>query len=87
MKAQQLYILGLLLAGIAILVPGVQGEIDWIRRFLYQPVSSWGENIVLGKQECPDYTVKANFRQDKLIGEWYVVARSESVFDETGMCT
>ena len=24
---------------------------------------------------------------DRLIGDWYVIARSESVFDETGQCT
>jgi hypothetical protein len=31
--------------------------------------------------------VTKNFRQDLLIGEWYVIARSESNMDETGQCT
>ena len=60
------------------------GGIDWVRRFLYQPVSSWADNIVYGKQECPDYNTTKGFRRDQLVGDWYVLARSESVFEETG---
>jgi len=77
-----------LLFSTATLISSVQSEnINYITRFLYNPVSSWGDNIVLGKQECPDYKAVKPYRQDKLIGDWYVMHRSESNLDENGLCT
>ena len=78
---------GLLLIG-AIMISSVNSEeINYITRFLYNPVSAWGDNIVFGKRECPDYTPVKPFRMDKLVGEWYVMHRSESNLDENGLCT
>ena len=49
----QLYVISLLVAGLTILIPPVNSAydpgIDWVRRFLYNPVSNWAENIVYGK--------------------------------------
>ena len=87
---QKLIVVSMLFVGMITLIQPVNSitaGMDWISRFLYQPVSNWGTNIVMGKQDCPDYNVTQNYRQDKLIGDWYVVARSESVLEETGQCT
>lgn len=50
---KSVYMTGLLVAGISVLLQPVNsaqtGGIDWVRRFLYQPVSSWADAIVYGR--------------------------------------
>lgn len=63
-------------------------HMDYIHKFLVSPIRAWSETIMLGKKTCPDKdsTDVKDFNLPKLLGDWYVIWRSYSAFEESGHC-
>jgi len=77
---------------ILILLSAVEAQtafhMDYIHKFLVSPIRAWSETIMMGKRTCPDKdsTDVKDFNLPKLMGDWFVLFRSYSAFEENGHC-
>lgn len=61
---------------------------DYVHKFLVSPVRAWSETLMMGKKTCPDKDSSdvKDFNLPKLLGDWFILFRSYSAFEESGHC-